>query len=124
MIIPTETPQTIRITLEMTQEEAEAYFFVTGQEHAGRRSMERKLNGWAQQHPAIRDYVKAREQERLDSHESSVCREGYASDLWQAVCICGWNSRAYRDWNKAKEAQTAHVWKGQEAARKRRQAAR
>lgn len=114
-------PETIRITIEMTEEEAHAYFFMTGEEHPGKLSMRRKLNGWAQQHPSIRAYVEARNQERLDSHESSVCRESYHNDLWQAVCICGWNSRAYKDWDRANEDKVKHVFKGQQEARKRRQ---
>jgi hypothetical protein len=111
---------TIRITIEMTEEEAHAYFFVTGSEHPGRRSMERKLNGWAQQHPSIREYVRAREQERIDSHESHISQD--YDGLWEAYCACGWNSRAYRDRDKAKEAQTKHVFKGQAEARRRRAA--
>lgn len=114
------TSPTLRITIEMTEEEAHAYFFVTSDEHPGKLSMQRKLSGWAQQHPTIRAYVKAREQERLDSHESSVCQASYGSHLWQAVCICGWQSREYRDWDKANQAKVSHVFKGQAEARKRR----
>lgn len=97
----------IRVTIEMTLEEAEALVYVTAADHPGILSLTRKLRAWAERHPVIERRKEAQRQEAVESHEAMISRTA-STGLIYASCACGWRSRDFRALTNAENALAAH----------------
>ena len=100
-------PETITVTIEMTEEEAEGLVYVTSADHPGILSLTRKLRTHALRHPAITARHQAQRDEAVANHEAMLSRTA-STGLVYASCACGWRSRDYRALTNAENALATH----------------